>query len=389
MDAILTTQSRYIDVVILTTLPPNCVNRDDSGRPKTVLFGGAQRQSPSSQFLKRGWRRASVQGNFVTRSLYAGAHLAEILGVSDNEYAKKCLADVIYSGSFKGKKAPEGKTASFIFYGDEEIKQVAELIRPHLDSVLTPPTGKGAKKATEKALADIQKAIKKDVEKALLNSPHEAAVISLYGRMTTGKGLHDASDAALSVARAMSTSKVAVASDYFTAVDDDRPDDSDEGAGAGHIGRKEFVGGSNILIQYRINLDLLRINAGFVTSCISTPRQGTPEQEEALQTVVSDFIRTSLLTPMPGAANQGVFSVSPRTHAAVVRTSLGMPNDMAPAFMKPSPSTNEPGQDADRLFSYLEESEVRWGASEACLKYSGVSSLDEFANAALISIFGE
>ena len=35
----------YVDIHVLQTVPPSCVNRDDTGSPKTAVYGGYQSQS--------------------------------------------------------------------------------------------------------------------------------------------------------------------------------------------------------------------------------------------------------------------------------------------------------------------------------------------------------
>ena len=30
----------YIDIHIIQTVPPSCINRDDTGSPKTAVYGG-------------------------------------------------------------------------------------------------------------------------------------------------------------------------------------------------------------------------------------------------------------------------------------------------------------------------------------------------------------
>ena len=49
-------QRLYIDVHVLQTVPPSCVNRDDTGSPKTAIYGGAVRARVSSQSWKRAMR---------------------------------------------------------------------------------------------------------------------------------------------------------------------------------------------------------------------------------------------------------------------------------------------------------------------------------------------
>src|SRR5690625_1945858 len=47
----------YIDIHLLHTVPPSCVNRDDTGAPKTAKFGGVRRLRVSSQAWKRATRK--------------------------------------------------------------------------------------------------------------------------------------------------------------------------------------------------------------------------------------------------------------------------------------------------------------------------------------------
>ncbi len=51
-----TNERLYIDFHVLQTVPPSCVNRDDTGAPKTAVYGGATRARVSSQAWKRAIR---------------------------------------------------------------------------------------------------------------------------------------------------------------------------------------------------------------------------------------------------------------------------------------------------------------------------------------------
>ena len=42
----------YVDFHILQTVPPSCINRDDTGSPKTAVYGGVLRARVSSQAWK-------------------------------------------------------------------------------------------------------------------------------------------------------------------------------------------------------------------------------------------------------------------------------------------------------------------------------------------------
>ena len=46
-----------IDVHVLQTVPPSNLNRDDTGSPKTAVYGGVRRARVSSQAWKRATRR--------------------------------------------------------------------------------------------------------------------------------------------------------------------------------------------------------------------------------------------------------------------------------------------------------------------------------------------
>lgn len=46
----------YLDLHVLQTVPPSCINRDDTGSPKTAIYGGVTRARVSSQAWKHAMR---------------------------------------------------------------------------------------------------------------------------------------------------------------------------------------------------------------------------------------------------------------------------------------------------------------------------------------------
>ena len=46
----------FLDMHIIQTLPPSNINRDDTGSPKTALYGGVRRARVSSQSWKAAMR---------------------------------------------------------------------------------------------------------------------------------------------------------------------------------------------------------------------------------------------------------------------------------------------------------------------------------------------
>ena len=76
--------TRFIQIHALTVYAPSNLNRDDTGRPKTAKFGGAERLRISSQALKRAIRtseafRLGIKGHYGQRTQRLGdevrAHL--------------------------------------------------------------------------------------------------------------------------------------------------------------------------------------------------------------------------------------------------------------------------------------------------------------------------
>jgi len=50
--------STFLDLHVLQTVPPSNLNRDDTGSPKTAVYGGVRRARVSSQAWKRAMRQA-------------------------------------------------------------------------------------------------------------------------------------------------------------------------------------------------------------------------------------------------------------------------------------------------------------------------------------------
>jgi CRISPR system Cascade subunit CasC len=46
----------YLDIHVIQTVPPSCINRDDTGSPKTAVYGGTTRARVSSQAWKKAMR---------------------------------------------------------------------------------------------------------------------------------------------------------------------------------------------------------------------------------------------------------------------------------------------------------------------------------------------
>ena len=251
----------FIDFHILQNVPPSCVNRDDSGSPKTATFGGQRRARVSSQCWKRAVRQ--LFNDFVDQS-ELGYRTTKIIDLLAKEISRQNpeldsqsaeLAKEIFKKTGKtqfnislkparSKKDNGGKTANdvasyLVFLSALQVQQLAEY-------------------AIEKAVNN-EKQQKKDIEK-LLNLNHSID-LALFGRMVADyPGVNV--DASCQVAHAISTHSVENEFDFFTAVDDVKSQDQEEtDAGAGMMGTVEF--NSSTLYRYAtINLDMLRENLG-------------------------------------------------------------------------------------------------------------------------------
>ena len=84
----------FIQLHLLTTYPPSNPNRDDQGRPKSAMVGGAPRLRLSSQAIKRAVRtspvfKTALEGHLGERTQRIGEvirdHLVEERGTDPDE----------------------------------------------------------------------------------------------------------------------------------------------------------------------------------------------------------------------------------------------------------------------------------------------------------------
>ena len=211
----------YVDFHVLQTVPPSCINRDDTGSPKTAIYGGVTRARVSSQAWKHAMRQAFVEESLLDEE-DVGKRTKKVTELVEKEIAAL---------------APE--------------KDAAKLAKKTLDNAGIKNDEKGTKalffisQAQIKALAQLaveECADKKEYKKALSTAP--SADIALFGRMVADDPSLNF-DAAAQVAHSISTHAVQNEYDYFTAVDDCQAEDN---AGAGHLGTVEY--NSSTLYRY-------------------------------------------------------------------------------------------------------------------------------------------
>ena len=228
----------YVDLHVLQTVPPCCVNRDDTGSPKTAQYGGVTRARVSSQAWKHAMR---LMFNDMFRAEDMGKRTKKIVSMVADEIAKldptadsESLAIKALENAGLKIKSPDKGTDALFFLSTAQAKALAELI-----------------------LAN--SADKKAYKAALKGTP--SFDMALFGRMVADDPSLNY-DAAAQVAHSISTHAVHNEYDYYTAVDDCSEDNQ---AGASHIGVAEFS--SSTLYRYAtVNVRELLQSAGSDTA---------------------------------------------------------------------------------------------------------------------------
>lgn len=228
----------FIELHFIQNFAPSNLNRDDTGNPKDCEFGGYRRARISSQCLKRAIRLhpnfASVtQAERGERTKWLSRLIQEpLLKAGKNAEEAQTVASALagfyasQSGKVDGKN-PQ-KTNVLLYVSPQEAQLLGQLILDNWDELL-----KEAQSSKKGSLIP-------DLVKKQLIAPTKgrtsAPDIALFGRMLADQP-ELALDAACQVAHAISTHRVTMEMDYYTAVDDLL---RDEEAGAGMVGFTSF-----------------------------------------------------------------------------------------------------------------------------------------------------
>lgn len=198
----MSTQRLFLDMHAIQVLPPSNVNRDDTGSPKTAMYGGVTRARVSSQAWKRAIREYFKNNEGIrelgVRTLDPVRFIAEKMQikhpeVSTEEALKKSL-DVLKTAGFKLTKNKDGEMVlkALFFLGTRQAEELAEAAYKGIDDA--------------------------DAIKGILQSNPDID-IALFGRMLADDNQFNV-DASSQVAHAISTHEAHTEYDYFTASDD-------------------------------------------------------------------------------------------------------------------------------------------------------------------------
>jgi len=293
--------SRFLQLHLLTFFPPANLNRDDTGRPKTAVVGGATRLRLSSQSLKRAWRKSeafadALDGHMGQRTQRIGDVVLAHLRVHGMDEAKALATAREIAGVFgKIKDIKDGDPA--------QTEQLAFISPEERTAAL--------------ALADSALAGEKIDAKAagLLRAADTAADIALFGRMLADSPEYNR-EAAAQVAHAITTHKVTVEDDYYTAVDDLKT--AAEDAGAGFLGEAAF--GSGVFYLYLcVDRTLLVKNLG--------------GDAELAKTALGALARAAATVAPNGKQNS--FAAHGRAGYLLAENGSQQPRTLAGAFARP------------------------------------------------------
>lgn len=281
----------FVDIHVIQSLPPSCVNRDDTGSPKTAIYGGVRRARVSSQSWKHAMREMfkeyfdeSELGERTKKIVEKVAEQICLLrNISKDE--AMVLAEKIINQAGVSTKDSEAK--ALFFMSSKQAENLAHL------ALMNPLPGR------------------KKVQEAL--NAGKGVDISLFGRMVADDPALN-TDASAQVAHAISTHKVENEYDYYTAMDDRSAEDQ---AGAGMIGTIEF--NSSTLYRY--------------ATVAAHDLKKNLEDANAAAKAVKEFIRAFVFSMPTG--KQNTFANATPPYAVMVALRRDQPVNLVGAFETP------------------------------------------------------
>ena len=253
--------SLVVDIHALQTLPPSLVNRDDTGAPKTAIFGGVPRQRVSSQSWKRAIRKKfedeldpMLIGTRTKRIVELIADKVVELADDDAEWERDRAAEeaakLLKSAGIKLTE-PKAKKDVEDEAEEEERKRLAT------SGYLLFISSQQVHNAAAAIIKKNGEKFKKKEAGELLDSSHSVD-IAMFGRMVADEPSYNV-DASVQVAHALGVHESEPEFDYFTAVDD-LASAADE-SGAGMLGTVQMM--SSTLYRFAtVDVESLEENLG-------------------------------------------------------------------------------------------------------------------------------
>jgi CRISPR system Cascade subunit CasC len=345
-----------LELHILQNFAPSNLNRDDTGSPKDCELGGVRRARVSSQCLKRAIRSAFADHSLLPGDERASRTKRLVEAVAKQVVAAKncdpALAEraVVRALGGAGLKTDDatGKTQYLLFLPTRVISEIAALVGEHLpalgvEAVASAEDGAKAKakdKKKEKAegKAQVPAEIREPLVKLLADGTRTPE-LALFGRMIADSPDWNV-DAACQVAHALSTHRVSMEFDFYTAIDDLKREDT---AGSDMMGTIPF--NSACFYRYMVvdTADLVR-NLG-----------GDAAASDQARRTVEAFVRAAVKAIPSGKQNSMAAHNLPSLVLATVREG-GEARSLANAFVKPARPPHDGdlvGESAKKLAEHL------------------------------------
>lgn len=330
-----------IELHMLQSFAPSNLNRDDTNNPKDCEFGGVRRARISSQCIKRGIRtspvfRRSVQVEPGVRTRLLARALTDALTAAgkpkdEGEKVSRAIAAAFTSKKGRMDRDDPTRTSVAVYLSRSDIEWLmAEAISRWeplvacLAASADPPRQQQGDKPTRRRARRPSSAVEALVEDLVERTAGrtDAPDIALFGRMLADHPKTNV-DAACQVAHAISTHRVAMEMDWWTAVDDLQPEGE---AGAGMMGFAAFD--SACFYRY---------------ACIHWPQLvATLQDGDLARRTVEAFLRASIAAVPSGKQNSFAAHNPPSLALGVVRRN-GFAWSLANAFERPVPMDREGG----------------------------------------------
>lgn len=344
--------ARFIDIHVLQYLPISCVNRDDSGMPKTISISGVRRARWSSQSQKRlvrnRMRELLPADDLSVRTRLLPQMVLEALiekGMDPAE-ARKAAAEKV---QFPLLKKTKGEGAEAV--GEDDTSDLATKV------LLSVPGGAADRIAEgilsgEKGFDD--EAGDKDKTKAISEKLRQVSLdTTLFGRFIASLELR--TDGAVSVAHAVGTTPDGFTSEWWTAIDDEKVVRG--GDRVGGMGSQGLTSG--VLYRYA-TIDLGELERNAEEAGIDADLR-----ENLVRIFLEEF---SLLRPEAMKR-----STAPMTDPALVRLDVTeRPRSLVTAFTEPVHGADVVAESVQRLARHAESLDQAYGPALSTVTASTV-----------------
>lgn len=415
-----------IEIHLIQNFAPSNLNRDDTGQPKSATFGGFRRARISSQCAKRavrawwrehntatvGERTKRLQQLIFDKLANDSEFTAKVPDAETKQAGIRVFTDAYYAASDSDKPY---KTNVLIFIGPDEIGVCAQAIKDIWDEqagdgkrvqagistilkMPTPQRKKAGKKKTPKAQVVSQEQLapeqagdeeapqlkpRKEIQERI-KAAQLSADIALFGRMLAEQPGRN-TDGACQMAHPISTHKIDMEMDFYTAVDDLKPE---EETGAEMMG----IVGFNSACYYRyalVDRDQLARNLAGKTERTNGKwaKEIKLEDYQKADAVIRAFLE-AMVYAVPTGKQHSFAAQNLPSFGLFVRRQGGVPISLANAFAKPiRPSKDKDdlvGLSVDRLTKHWKALKKAYGDQgvlvTSCFQIEQEDSLNELGS---------